>query len=67
MIANRQTKRIGFLSQTYAGKVPDKKIADAEQVTYPRGACLRKDTGFQAYEPRGVQTFQPKKSRAMVS
>lgn len=67
VIANRKTKRIGFLSQTYAGKVQDKKIADDERITYPRKARLHKDTGFQAYEPRGVETFQPKKNRVTVS
>jgi hypothetical protein len=67
VIANRKTKRIGFLSQTYAGKVQDKKIADTERIAYPRRSRLRKDTGFQAYEPRGVETFQPKKSHGRVS
>jgi hypothetical protein len=67
VIANRKTKRIGFLSQTYAGKVQDKKIADDEHIAYPRGARLHKDTGCQAYEPRGVETFQPKKSRGKAS
>jgi hypothetical protein len=67
VIANRQTKRIGFLSQTYAGRVQDKKMADAERIAYPRGARLGKDTGFQAYEPRGVETYQPKKSLVRAS
>ncbi len=67
VIANRKTKRIGFLSQTYAGRVQDKKMADTERIVYPRGARVRKDTGFQGYEPRGVVTYQPKKSRGRVS
>lgn len=67
VIANRKTKRIGFLSQTYAGKIQDKKMADTERIAYPRGTRLGKDTGFQAYEPRGIETYQPKKSRARVS
>ncbi|MGB8646701.1 MAG: transposase family protein [Anaerolineae bacterium] len=67
IIANRKTKRIGFLSQTYAGKVQDKKMADIERIAYPRGVRLGKDTGFQAYEPRGVETYQPKKSRVRAS
>jgi hypothetical protein len=67
VITNRKTKRIGFLSQTYPGKVQEKKIADDERIAYPRTARLHKDTGFQAYEPRGVETFQPKKSRARAS
>ncbi len=64
IIANRQTKRIGFLSRTSAGKVPDKKMADPERIVYPRGARLRKDPAFQAYELRGVETYQPKKTKA---
>jgi len=67
VIVNRQTKRIGFLSQTYVGKVQDKKIADTERIAYPRGARLGKDTGFQAYEPRGIATYQPKKNRVRAS
>jgi len=64
VIAHTKTKRLGYLSQTYAGKTHDKKIVDTEPIVYPRGAKLRKDTGFQGYEPRGCQTYQPKKSLA---
>jgi len=67
VIANTKTKRIGYLSQTYAGKTHDKKIADQESIVYPRGTKLGKDTGFQGYEPPGCQTYQPKKSRAMAN
>jgi hypothetical protein len=62
LIVNTRTKRVGYLSQTYAGKTHDKKIADNERIAYPRQATLRKDTGFQGYEPRVQQTYQPKKS-----
>jgi hypothetical protein len=62
VIVNTHTKRVGYLSQTYAGKTHDKKIADTERIAYPRKATLRKDTGFQGYEPRVAQTHQPKKS-----
>ncbi len=67
VIANRKTKRIGFLSQTYAGRMQDKKMAETEQIAYPRGARVGKDTGFQGYEPRGVETYQPKKSQRKAS
>ena len=62
LIANTHTKRVGYLSQTYAGKTHDKNIADNERIAYPRRATLRKDTGFQGYEPRVEQTHQPKKA-----
>jgi Helix-turn-helix of DDE superfamily endonuclease/DDE superfamily endonuclease len=67
MVVNAKTKRVGYLSQTYAGKIHDKKIVDTEAIRYPRAAILYKDTGFQGYEPTVSQTHQPKKSRARGS
>jgi hypothetical protein len=67
LIANRKTRRIGYLSQTYVGKTADKKIADEERIGYPRQAQLHKDTGFQGYEPRVRQTYQPKKNRGKAN
>jgi hypothetical protein len=67
VVANTKTKRVGYLSGTYPGKTHDKKIADDEAIGYPRQATLRKDTGFQGYEPHVRQTLQPKKSRARAN
>jgi hypothetical protein len=67
VIANTKTKRVGYLSGTYPGKTHDKKIADSEAIDYPRKALVRKDTGFQGYEPHVRQTLQPKKSRARAN
>ncbi len=67
VIAHRRTKRVGYLSQTYAGKTHDKKVTDNEPVNYPRGSELHKDTAFQGYEPSGGRTYQPKKSRARLN
>jgi hypothetical protein len=64
VITHRRSRRVGYLSPTYAGKTHDKKIADREPIVYPRGTKLGKDTGFQGYDPHGCQTYQPKKSRA---
>lgn len=63
IIVSTRSKRVGYLSPTYAGKTHDKKVADCEQIAYPKRAILRKDTAFQAYEPKVKQTHQPKKSR----
>ena len=49
-----------FLSGTYPGKTHDKRIADEEQLTYPPGTILYKDTAFQGYEPPVQQTCQAK-------
>jgi hypothetical protein len=62
LIINGQSKRVVYLSQTEPGKTHDKKVADNAGLTYPTGATLSKDTGFQGYEPVGVVTSQPKKS-----
>lgn len=64
VVVNAKTKRVGYLSQTYAGKVHDKKIVDTEPLGYPPDTVLYQDTGFQGYEPTGRQTHQPKKSPA---
>lgn len=63
LIVNTRSKRVGYLSPTYAGKTHDKKLADTEQIRYPRDARLYKDTGFQGYEPPVADSRQPKKSR----
>ena len=64
VVVNAKTKRVGYLRQTYAGKIPDKKIVDTEPICSPPDTILYKDTGFQGYEPPVQQTHQPKKSRA---
>jgi hypothetical protein len=61
VITDLQSKRIGFLSETYAGKTHDKKVADRESISYPPGTVLYKDTGFQGYEPAVKETCQAKK------
>jgi hypothetical protein len=61
VIANVQSKRIGFLSGTYPGKTHDKKVADQEDISYPPETVLYKDTGFQGYEPVVKETCQAKK------
>jgi hypothetical protein len=67
VIVQAKSKRVGFLSQTYVGKTHDKKIVDTEPIAYPPDTRLSKDTGFQGYEPAGVQTQQPKKSPGTVN
>jgi hypothetical protein len=53
--------KVLYLSDTYEGKKHDKSIGDEEDYRFPQGSKLWKDTGFQGYEPQGVETFQPKK------
>ena len=62
VIATVKTKRVSYLSQTYPGKTHDKKVADTENISYPKQVSLHKDTGFQGYEPKVRRLYQPKKS-----
>jgi hypothetical protein len=61
VVAEAANQRIDFLSPTYVGKTSDKKIADREDIAYPPGTELYKDTGFQGYEPDVHKTCQAKK------
>jgi len=61
LIGGLTSRTIVYLSDTYAGRVHDKKITDLESPTFPKGIVLYKDTGFQGYEPDDVQTYQPTK------
>lgn len=63
LLVHRSSQRVLYLSPTVPGKTHDKKLADQQAIAYPAQATLHKDTGFQGYEPPGVLTFQPKKSR----
>lgn len=67
LIIQTRSKRVGYLSPTGTGQTHDKKMADREQIVYPKRAVLHKDTAFQAYEPRQVETHQPKKSHGARS
>ncbi len=61
VVVGLESRRVQYLSQTYEGKKHDKKICEEEHPTFPPDISLYKDSGFQGYEPPGVQTYQPKK------
>jgi hypothetical protein len=63
LLVNENTGKVSYLGPTITGKTHDKKAADAASILYPDHATLDKDTGFQGYEPAGILTAQPKKSR----
>lgn len=63
VIVSTRSTRVGYLSRTQPGKTHDKKVADREQITYPRKATLRKDAAFQGYEPEVKNSYQPKKNQ----
>jgi hypothetical protein len=63
VLVNNESKKVMYLSPTVGGRTHDKKMADENPISYPNGATVEKDTGFQGYEPSGVKTYQPKKSQ----
>jgi len=61
LIIDIEERLVRYLSQTFAGRIHDKRICDEEDYTFPPGCVLFKDTGFQGFEPEKVCTYQPKK------
>jgi len=61
LIVTLGKRRVEYLGGTCEGKKHDKKICDDEGHEFPEGSTLYKDTGYQGYEPAGVDTRQPKK------
>ncbi len=64
VLASAADDHVLFLSGTSPGATNDKRIADEEQLRYPPGTILYKDTGFQGYEPPVQKTCQAKKKAA---
>ena len=48
-----------FLSDTYEGRVHDKRIADETPYPLPAGSSLLQDLGFLAFELDGVTSITP--------
>jgi hypothetical protein len=63
VLVHEPSQRVLYLGPTVPGSTHDKKAADAAAIRYPVNATLDKATGFQGYEPEGVLTYQPKKTR----
>lgn len=63
LLVNENTRKVSDLGPTIGGKTHDKKAAAAASIVYPSNATLDKDTGLQGYEPAGIRTAQPTKSR----
>ena len=61
IVGGLEDRQIKYLSDTHAGKKPDKKVGDEEQIVVPAGSDLYQDTGFQGYQVPEVTIHQPKK------
>ena len=61
VITDKARGNVVGLGPTHAGSRHDKACADDDGYVFPEGSTLYKDSGFQGYEPEGVNTHQPKK------
>lgn len=61
IIGDIEERLVRYLSETYPGRVHDKRICDIEELVFPSDIGLFQDTGFQGYHPEGVTIYQPKK------
>ena len=61
VVTEKRTRKVKVLSATCEGKKHDKKLADEQAISFPKGSQVWKDTGFQGYQPEGITTFQPMK------
>ena len=61
LIADVEQRLVRYLSETYPGRIHDKRICDLEAPVFPPDINLFQDTGFQGYHPPGVTIYQPKK------
>lgn len=52
-----RTLTILFLSDTYGGRVHDKRMADANPYPLPAGSWLLQGLGFLAFSLEGVETL----------
>jgi len=61
LIGDVEACLVRYLSETYPGRINDKRICDLEEPVFPPDIGLFQDTGFQGYHPADVTTYQPKK------
>ncbi|XWX03423.1 transposase family protein [Aggregatilineales bacterium SYSU G02658] len=61
VITEKRTGKIKGLSPTVEGRRHDKRLADDQQLRFPKNSTLWQDAGFQGYAPENVTIIQPKK------
>jgi len=54
LITEKRAGKIKGLSPTVSGNIHDKKLADEQDLCFPKNSKLWQDTGFQGYAPEHV-------------
>ena len=62
LIGDVEERLVRYRSETYPGRIHDKRLCDEEEPVFPSDSGLFQDTGFQGYHPAGVDIYQPKKN-----
>jgi hypothetical protein len=57
LIADVEERLVRYVSETYPGRVHDKRICDLEEPVLPPESNLFQGTGFQGYHPLGGVTI----------
>jgi len=55
-------RRVIFLSETFEGKMHDKKIADEQPIEFEKETELLQDSGFVGFRPKNAKIRQPFKN-----
>jgi len=55
-------RKVIFLSETFEGKMHDKKIADEQPIEFEKETELLQDSGFVGHRPKNAKVKQPYKN-----
>jgi hypothetical protein len=61
IVGGLDDRQVKYLGATHEGKKHDKKIADEEEMAFPEGIELYRDSRFQGHELANGTIHQPKK------
>lgn len=61
VVNEKRTKKIKVLGKTQPGSKHDKQMAEEDDIPFPPKSKVRKDNGYQGYEPAHTTTYQSKK------
>lgn len=59
LVLTDHTQTIRYLSDTFAGSIHDKRLAETEPYCLPSGSWLLQDLGFLGFSLDGVETLTP--------
>ncbi len=61
LVGGLEDRQVKYLGPAHEGRKHDKKICDEEEMGFPDGTELYRDSAFQGHDLPGVVVHQPKK------